>query len=33
MAALIALFVAMLVLVPSIDAAACSDEFEPSHAA
>ncbi|MBN9464945.1 hypothetical protein [Brevundimonas sp.] len=33
MAALIALFVAMLVLVPSIDAVACSAEFEPSHAA
>lgn len=32
-AALIALFVALLVLVPSIDAVACSAEFEPTHAA
>lgn len=32
-AALIALFVAVLVLVPSIDAVACSAEFDPTHAA
>lgn len=31
--ALIALFVAVLVLVPSIDAVACSAELEPTHAA
>ncbi|MEQ7154109.1 hypothetical protein [Brevundimonas aurifodinae] len=31
--ALIALFVAVLVLVPSIDAVACSTELEPTHAA
>lgn len=32
-AALIALFVAVLVLVPSFDAVACSAELEPTHAA
>jgi hypothetical protein len=32
-AALIALFVAVLVLVPTVDAVACSAELEPPHAA
>ena len=32
-AALIALFVAVFVLIPTVDAAACAVELEPAHAA
>lgn len=33
MAALLALFVAVFVLIPTVDAAACAVELEPAHAA
>ncbi len=33
MAALFALFVAIFVLIPTVDAAACAIELEPTHAA